>query len=170
MAAWDRVSGIVLGVIGLHLFIYFATVSCVVSASADRMPASAFPRSCTSLAAAPLAALLLMEPVPRGSPPNCEVLASCASWQKQHSTPGAAMRVAAYLARPHSSLLSGPFLANSTFDPVPAQIVPWLSFSVPGVSHLLLLTGLVACSLACLVTAVVSDPGRCVHFNHCLLS
>jgi hypothetical protein len=34
MAAWDRVSGIVLGVIGLHLFIYFATVSCVVSASA----------------------------------------------------------------------------------------------------------------------------------------
>jgi hypothetical protein len=50
------------------------------------------------------------------------------------------------------------------------QIVPWLSFSVPGVSHLLLLTGLVACSLACLVTAVVSDPGRCVQFKHFLLS
>lgn len=48
------------------------------------------------------------------------------------------------------------------FISVPLQIVPWLSFSVPGVSHLLLLSGLVACSLACLVTAVISDPGRCV--------
>ena len=30
MAVWQRVNGVVYGVIGLHLFIYFATVSCVV--------------------------------------------------------------------------------------------------------------------------------------------
>lgn len=30
MAAWERINGVVYGVIGLHLFVYFATVSCVV--------------------------------------------------------------------------------------------------------------------------------------------
>ncbi len=32
---WDRINGVVLGVMGLHLFIYISTVTCVVSKSLD---------------------------------------------------------------------------------------------------------------------------------------
>lgn len=41
------------------------------------------------------------------------------------------------------------------------QIIPWLSFSVPGIGHLTMLTALVLASLGCLLAAVVSDAGRC---------
>mmetsp|Transcript_20953 Transcript_20953/g.63084 ORF Transcript_20953/g.63084 Transcript_20953/m.63084 type:complete len:323 (+) Transcript_20953:604-1572(+) len=64
---WNRINGVVLGVIGLHLFVYTATVTCV--------------------------------------------------------------------------------------------IIPWLSFSVPGIGHLTMLTALVLASLGCLLAAVVSDAG-----------
>ena len=41
------------------------------------------------------------------------------------------------------------------------QIIPWLSYSVPGIGHLVTLSAEVVASLACLTAAVVSDAGRC---------
>lgn len=45
------------------------------------------------------------------------------------------------------------------FATVTCVIIPWLSFSVPGIGHLLTLSILVTASLLCLTSAVVSDPG-----------
>lgn len=46
------------------------------------------------------------------------------------------------------------------FATVACVIIPWLSFSVPGIGHLAALSALVTASMVCLTSAVVSDPGR----------
>lgn len=40
------------------------------------------------------------------------------------------------------------------------QIIPWLSFSVPGVLNFSVLTFNTALALACFLTCVLVDPGR----------
>lgn len=42
---------------------------------------------------------------------------------------------------------------------VPAQIVPWLSYSVPGVTNLLVLTATTGMALYCYGFCVLSNPG-----------
>jgi len=40
------------------------------------------------------------------------------------------------------------------------QIIPWLSFSVPGVTNLLVLTINATLALSCFVACVIADSGR----------
>ncbi len=49
MAAWERINGVVYGVIGLHLFVYFATVSCVVRRVRHHLSRISLHLHCTAL-------------------------------------------------------------------------------------------------------------------------
>ena len=44
---------------------------------------------------------------------------------------------------------------------VAVQIIPWLSYSVPGVLNLGLMTIDTSIALACFLACVLLDPGRC---------
>ena len=59
----------------------------------------------------------------------------------------------------HSTVLSRPSTWQSR-PTVLAQVVPWLSFSVPGVLNFSVLTFNTALALSCFLTCVVIDPGR----------
>jgi hypothetical protein len=49
---------------------------------------------------------------------------------------------------------------RTTPPPPPAQILPWLSVSVPGISNLALLSGTTALAAWCFVCCILFDPGR----------
>ena len=52
-------------------------------------------------------------------------------------------------------------VSRSTQGMCGPQIIPWLSFSVPGVMHLATFSANTGLALVCFLFCVVMDPGRC---------
>jgi hypothetical protein len=156
-AIWQRFTATVCSVLLVFLLLFYVDVAYVVSFCASYTTSLHSPAAALCILIQPFAAavhaarLTYMRALTSATLQCC---CSCREQQRLRCTHMHTTQLAVYLINFHT-LASASALNWSML-----QILPWYSFTVPGMLHLLVLTASTGLALRCYFLCMFTDPGR----------